>query len=235
MKPSLKSANYFDAINVFLELSEVLLSGNSIHSLFDDFISLACFSIFLFFIGYSLYSCYAQQKKVTDFEECRKKLTDLDKMKADMASKKYVCVSCPICLTDFDIEESEKDDKVERKNLKHKKTNLKCGHSFCEECISKWFNQGENSCPVCREKIDETQPQNNRKDVDYNPELEFRLNRVHFYYPTYVPQTIINPHYNGSYANNTYLTTLDPSRISSSSSSFGGGFSFGGGGGGGSW
>jgi len=107
---------------------------------------------------------------------------------------------------------------------------LKCGHSFCAECISNWYNQGNNSCPICRNKIDESEPQN-RKEYDHNPELEFRLNRVHFYYPYYSPQINTDPHYNGSYANT--IVSLDPSRISSSSSSFGGGISFGGGGG--SW
>jgi len=117
MKPSLKNTDYFGAVKVFLELSEVLFSGGSIHSFFEDLVSFGILAAVLFFIGYSFYSCFAEQKKKSDFEACRKKLTELDKMKADIASKKYVCVSCPICLNEFEKEEDEKDDKTEKKKI----------------------------------------------------------------------------------------------------------------------
>ena len=28
-----------------------------------------------------------------------------------------------------------------------------CNHKFCESCITNWFDQGKDSCPICREKI----------------------------------------------------------------------------------
>ena len=36
-------------------------------------------------------------------------------------------------------------------NIKDKRT-LKCDHSFCKRCISKWIEKS-NSCPCCRTKI----------------------------------------------------------------------------------
>lgn len=29
-----------------------------------------------------------------------------------------------------------------------------CNHIFCKKCIDLWFDQGKNSCPLCRKKID---------------------------------------------------------------------------------
>lgn len=36
-------------------------------------------------------------------------------------------------------------------NINEQKT-LKCGHSFCKHCISKWSKKS-NTCPCCRKKI----------------------------------------------------------------------------------
>ena len=28
-----------------------------------------------------------------------------------------------------------------------------CSHEFCKDCLSDWFNQGKDSCPMCRQQI----------------------------------------------------------------------------------
>ena len=28
-----------------------------------------------------------------------------------------------------------------------------CNHSFCKDCLDKWFNVGKTSCPICRTDI----------------------------------------------------------------------------------
>ena len=30
---------------------------------------------------------------------------------------------------------------------------LSCNHSFCKNCLDTWFNQGKNTCPMCRNNI----------------------------------------------------------------------------------
>ena len=32
--------------------------------------------------------------------------------------------------------------------------NTNCGHEFCKTCLDDWFQRGNNSCPLCRSKID---------------------------------------------------------------------------------
>eukprot|EP00959_Pyramimonas_sp_CCMP1952_P185369 3876015-Pyramimonas_sp.AAC.2 len=56
---------------------------------------------------------------------------------------------CPVCLGELEEVEA---------------TQLACGHTFCTDCITKWFEQcqakqvpdatlqaGGNSCPICRQ------------------------------------------------------------------------------------
>lgn len=48
--------------------------------------------------------------------------------------------SCSICL----------NDSIEIANV----CITSCNHSFCEPCLTNWFDQGKNTCPLCRVKID---------------------------------------------------------------------------------
>lgn len=48
--------------------------------------------------------------------------------------------SCTICM---------KEDLIDE-DIYH--TN--CGHEFCRPCLDDWFQRGNNSCPLCRSKID---------------------------------------------------------------------------------
>ena len=46
---------------------------------------------------------------------------------------------CSICLTD-DIVQSNK-------------CTTQCNHNFCKVCLDTWFDQGKNTCPICRQNI----------------------------------------------------------------------------------
>ena len=45
---------------------------------------------------------------------------------------------CCVCVCEF--------------KMREKLTMLKCGHQFHTGCIAKWFEKGNDKCPVCREK-----------------------------------------------------------------------------------
>ena len=47
--------------------------------------------------------------------------------------------SCSICLIQY--------IPIEQKCI----TN--CNHSFCKSCLDTWFDEGKNSCPICRQVI----------------------------------------------------------------------------------
>jgi hypothetical protein len=49
--------------------------------------------------------------------------------------------ACAICAITFSIDE--------KKNV----FITMCGHVFHNECVEKWFIQGKNSCPMCREDV----------------------------------------------------------------------------------
>ena len=46
-------------------------------------------------------------------------------------------LSCSICL----------NEKIDEEIL----CNTNCDHNFCKECLQDWFNQGKNTCPICRQ------------------------------------------------------------------------------------
>ena len=56
--------------------------------------------------------------------------------------------NCTICFNEI-----SEDEKI----------TLNCNHYFCNTCIQDWFNNGKNSCPLCRSDITEY----NLNDKDY--------------------------------------------------------------------
>lgn len=64
--------------------------------------------------------------------------------------------NCTICFTEISEEE---------------KITLDCKHFFCNPCIQYWFNNGKNSCPLCRSDIKEY----NLNDKDYRIVLKTNL------------------------------------------------------------
>lgn len=59
-------------------------------------------------------------------------------------------VTCPICLEEFNEDESVIE--------------LPCKHVFHKECIKKWF-ENNHSCPTCRKKIDLNSKNQHNSDV----------------------------------------------------------------------
>lgn len=51
---------------------------------------------------------------------------------------------CPVC---YDVMEL------------HNSHETPCGHMFHMNCINQWKNEGNSSCPMCRENISERRPQ----------------------------------------------------------------------------
>ena len=52
-----------------------------------------------------------------------------------------------------------------------------CSHIFCKECLDKWFDRGNSSCPMCRKSIQYL----NNNNIDYrvivrNPNIATNIN-----------------------------------------------------------
>jgi len=56
-----------------------------------------------------------------------------------MISPKSSEIHCSVCL----------DDDIESNNL----CLTDCHHQFCKKCLDEWFDQGKQSCPMCRKDI----------------------------------------------------------------------------------
>ena len=49
-----------------------------------------------------------------------------------------ISLTCSICL-------GEMDENIQ--------TRTSCGHLFCYNCLTDWINRGNNTCPICRSRI----------------------------------------------------------------------------------
>lgn len=142
---------------------------------------------------------------------------------------------------------------------------ISCGHMFCEKCILNWMRQCSSSptCPICRARISEapqhggqtqgggSERQPSRPQMDFQPELAYRLGRLNFFFPRIVTPMLVErwSHYSFQHSfvddlayediRSEFKSYTTSSRSHggslSSSFSFGGGSSGGGGGRGGSW
>ena len=43
-----------------------------------------------------------------------------------------------------------------------------CSHQFCIDCLDRWFDRGENSCPMCRQAIQYITHNNETKRIIFN-------------------------------------------------------------------
>ncbi|KAH7416921.1 hypothetical protein BKA64DRAFT_282722 [Cadophora sp. MPI-SDFR-AT-0126] len=68
----------------------------------------------------------------------------LEKMKVEDLSKESR--DCTICYNDFGV---ENPDGVVEQPVRWPK----CKHLFGDKCIKRWFDEGKDTCPYCREKI----------------------------------------------------------------------------------
>lgn len=62
---------------------------------------------------------------------------------------------CPIMFTDF-----EDDEEIAQ---------LPCGHIFDKDGISKWLEEEDASCPVCRKKLDSKEIKNEDEEIEQTP------------------------------------------------------------------
>eukprot|EP01101_Sappina_pedata_P002191 TRINITY_DN12447_c0_g1_i1.p1 TRINITY_DN12447_c0_g1~~TRINITY_DN12447_c0_g1_i1.p1 ORF type:complete len:428 (-),score=98.96 TRINITY_DN12447_c0_g1_i1:94-1377(-) len=205
--------------------------------------------------------CGNSPRETTAREECRKKLSKIDELKAQQLNLQFNPTHCPICLEDFPEEKDDsKDDSNEmhelnKEGLRSRKpssmdtTLLRCGHKFCNRCIDDWLRQN-TTCPICRkdvhsddkirDKNDQSQHSTvNRVDVDfYNAMMFFELGSLHRQYPTMVTNDMVSrwtqPEYSGLFSADTEVVSA-LSSYAAPSDSFGGGGADCAGGGGGSW
>jgi len=235
MRSRLRMGEVDAALENGVNLIGLVLAGQAIH--FRDDAAGGSWMVGLFLIAVTGLFVWAWSKR-NRYQECERRIRQLQEDKDLAKSNAYKQTSCPICFSSW---------------LETTSTAvLECGHKFCEECISQWAKKS-NSCPICRKPIvhgdvNRAGSETRLQSMDqYGPEMNFRLNRLHDMYPDYVTQSMINrwrdPCYQGSMISDQDFVALAPqvrdsARVSGSRgafSSFGGGSSSGGGGGGSSW
>ena len=67
-------------------------------------------------------------------------------------------VECPCCMEKFEDLPQNVDTRT-----------IRCGHTFCEPCITNWINQDHNTCPLCRKDIEvnTTEERDNDELINY--------------------------------------------------------------------
>ena len=63
------------------------------------------------------------------------RLNDIEPNESDESDESNE-FNCSICL----------QEKIEDQQL----CNTNCEHKYCKDCLNDWFNQGKNTCPMCR-------------------------------------------------------------------------------------
>mmetsp|Transcript_24084 Transcript_24084/g.35848 ORF Transcript_24084/g.35848 Transcript_24084/m.35848 type:complete len:379 (-) Transcript_24084:189-1325(-) len=96
------------------------------------------------------------------------KMSEEDREEALSLMKRYQCLSCPICLEDYeesstreDCEHGNKDDYNSITRIRYLGCDgepiqlLRCGHSACHGCWNEWTTIGVHpqTCPVCKKDI----------------------------------------------------------------------------------
>ncbi|GMH38633.1 hypothetical protein BSKO_06517 [Bryopsis sp. KO-2023] len=154
-------------------------------------------------------------------------------------------------------------NETEHQRLKEKRklpVTLQCGHSFCEPCLLDWLDHND-TCPICRQSIPNMSDSSSYPNTystsqqqwtasTWDPEMQFRLNRLGYLYPSYMTPGMIDMWYmdyrlgrNFEYQNHPdfkALTAAQESNLADFGSSgaagdFGGGTADGGGGSAGEW
>ena len=74
------------------------------------------------------------------------RLNDDDEGTSDIESNMSNELMCSICL----------NEKIEDQQL----CNTNCNHKYCKDCLNDWFNQGKNTCPMCRTQLKSYMNQN---------------------------------------------------------------------------
>lgn len=120
-----------------------------------------------------------QEQQKREYAKVKSQLSEIDQAKAKALQGKFMAVSCPICLEDFQVQKIDANretmddvplaattqplvgsDELELKEalgsdglpLKL----LRCGHAFDETCWTEWTNSGQgqvDKCPICKTDV----------------------------------------------------------------------------------
>lgn len=235
MKPLMREWNYAGAAEQCASDIARVLSGES-------FVPSGWTTLLWILGGVAFFAIMskAQARDRRRYEDCKKKLVEIDRQRVMARAKQYEQTSCAICLETFgDTPQLATEILI-------------CGHRFHKECVSAWEDRS-GSCPICRQSTTEamgspgsTSQVFSRRpcaDSTYEDEYRFRLRRAHHFYPRYVTDDMVNRWSRSEYCGQIQADTAfvrsapgyEAPGSSSSSGGFSGGSSGGGGGAGGSW
>ena len=207
-KPSFRRGDYDAGILSLLATLEKQLTlppPTASEKAWNSFIGALPVVLFLAFLGFVCYSSRAAGRRSQNLAAVRRELTKLEKDKAAAKAGAYKCSSCPICLEDF--KSGEGGDAIGSDDVQV--TLCRCGHVFDAGCFSDYLKSGAGTvCPICRDPLDGSKPpaatapgvsfeenpglherQSNSSSymhssyMHYQPELDYRLNRVRRRYP----------------------------------------------------
>ena len=159
--------------------------------------------VFSLWIIYLITSHLKKKRETMEYENCKTQLDRLELERAQVLQGKFKCSSCPICLEEFQRDDgNESDQNFTRGSDGEELMLLRCGHTFDKSCLQKYIKSAKTktpTCPICREQINP--PQKNTKHQtstttmtreNYQPEFNFRLNRLSRRYPDYITRDIVN-------------------------------------------
>jgi uncharacterized Zn finger protein (UPF0148 family) len=60
------------------------------------------------------------------------------------------------------------------------KLTITCNHTFCSECIIKWFRHGNPQCPVCRDapEMENSDSESDATDIEEEDNYQDNVNRI---------------------------------------------------------
>jgi len=200
------------------------------------------------------YGAYASWQKQKEYDEARRRLSEMQKREAQRLENNFEIESCMVCFEEFPAPGVQRDQKTRL---------LRCGHRFCRQCIASWEEQRHHTCPLCRKNMYDDDDEDNDNNNDprrpmnrgnhsthssdpwegcnassahygsYRQELRrHRFQRLNHLYPDFVTDSLIRtwmrPDYRGNYAQDRTFRSHNP-QTRASSSSGGRSSSFGGG------
>jgi len=150
----LQEESYHDAIVATIEkIVYYLESGppDPIEEALEWIVPLAFFSVFAGLMGAQWYTAFQQRRA---YARVSSQLSELDRTRAEALQGRYRATSCPICLEEFEIDDTDGTPKCGSDHLPLKL--LRCGHVFDETCWSQWVTTGRGNvtkCPVCNQDV----------------------------------------------------------------------------------
>ena len=241
IKPYLRDQNYARAVlNALGELDKYLTAGpptreELYHDMLETLLPLSLFTFMLAMVGFK--GCL-QHRDARAYARVQTQLSQLDRDRAQALQGRYQCVSCPICLENFETAADGCPPTKGSDGLPLKL--LRCGHVFDETCWSEWVSSGTGNirrCPICQQDVgssssyefdpqhpdhQERQPvaeDDNRVFRQFHRERNFRLLRLGMQYPRFVRHDLIqrwtDTRYEGSLVQDPAFVRSNPQYQSS--------------------